>query len=117
MYKMHLPALLLAALAAGCATRPATPVTVMPVADFASCAKPMYPRESLRHEHTGTVTLSFLVGQQGAVEASNIKTSSGHVLLDEAARAAIAQCRFKPGTIDGQPATLWMNMQYVWTLR
>jgi TonB family protein len=76
----------------------------------------MYPAESLKAGHTGTVTLMFLVDQNGKVNDSKVRKSSGSVLLDEAARNAIALCRFKPGSVAGVPASLWVPVQYVWVL-
>lgn len=87
------------------------------VADFKSCAKPVWPAESLKNEKQGTVTLSFLVGVDGKVKDSAIKKSSGFVPLDEAARSGIAKCSFKPATVAGQPVEDWMMMQYTWTLK
>ena len=80
-----------------------------PVLDFKSCDKPVWPKYDLRNEHTGTVTLSFVVDENGAVKDSSIVKSSGHPGLDEAARTGIAKCHFKngPGKVD---------LQYVWTL-
>lgn len=89
---------------------------VKAVADFSSCAKPVWPASSLKAEHTGTVTLSFKVGPNGRVNDSRVKKSSGHVLLDQAAREGIMQCRFKPGMENGKPVSSWMDMQYVWML-
>ncbi|HEX8613993.1 MAG TPA: M56 family metallopeptidase [Telluria sp.] len=90
---------------------------IKPVVDFSSCAKPVWPKASLRAEHTGTVTLGFKVGEDGRVAGSRIKTSSGHALLDEAARTGIMKCRFTPGTAHGKPVAAWMEMQYVWMLK
>jgi bla regulator protein BlaR1 len=90
--------------------------SVKPVADFSSCAKPVWPRSSLAAGHTGTVTLSFRVGTDGRVTASRLRQSSGHVLLDEAARDGIMKCRFSAGTDQGKPVASWMDMQYVWML-
>ncbi|NML60007.1 M56 family metallopeptidase [Massilia sp. RP-1-19] len=87
------------------------------VADFKSCAKPVWPAESLKNENQGTVTLSFLVGVDGKVKDSAIKKSSGFAPLDEAARSGIAKCSFKPATVAGQPVEDWMMMQYMWTLK
>ena len=87
------------------------------VADFKSCAKPVWPAESLKNENQGTVTLSFLVGVDGKVKDSAIKKSSGFAPLDEAARSGIAKCSFKPATVAGQPVEDWMMMQYRWTLK
>ncbi|MDQ1920597.1 M56 family metallopeptidase [Massilia pseudoviolaceinigra] len=90
---------------------------VAPVADFSSCAKPVWPAASFKAGHTGTVTLAFKVGEDGRATSSRIDKSSGDALLDEAARAGIMKCRFKPGTENGKPVAAWMNMKYVWMLK
>lgn len=92
------------------------PVRVAAVADFNTCAKPEWPKASLRNEETGTVTLSFLIGTDGRVADSKIVKSSGFRDLDKAAVVGISKCRFKPGMNDGKPEQAWMQMQYVWTL-
>jgi bla regulator protein BlaR1 len=120
-WKAAIPVLgLAAACIAGCAHTPAGQAPPAPViaavADFTTCAKPHYPMESLRHEQQGTVTLGFKIGEDGKVEDSNVKKSSGFPLLDEAAREAVAKCRFKPASQGGKPIPAWMSMQYVWTL-
>ncbi|MES2759184.1 MAG: M56 family metallopeptidase [Pseudomonadota bacterium] len=120
-WKAAIPVLgLAAACIAGCAQTPApvqAPVVrTQAVADFKTCAKPVWPRQSLRDENTGKVTLMFKISEDGRVEESKVKNSSGHVALDEAAREGISKCRFKPATEDGKPAAAWMQMQYVWTL-
>lgn len=92
------------------------PVRVAAVADFNTCAKPEWPKASLRNEETGTVTLQFLIAEDGRVADSKILKSSGFRDLDRAAMTGISKCRFKPGTTDGKPEKAWMQMQYVWTL-
>lgn len=92
------------------------PVRVAAVADFNTCAKPEWPKSSLRNEETGTVTLQFLIATDGRVADSKIVKSSGFRDLDKAAVAGISKCRFKPGSVDGKPEQAWMQMQYVWTL-
>jgi bla regulator protein BlaR1 len=87
-----------------------------PIADFSTCAKPEYPHADLRAGHQGTTTLAFLVDAEGRVAQSTVARSSGYATMDEAARAAIAACRFKPGTADGRAVAQWANVQYVWTL-
>ena len=91
-------------------------VRVAAVADFNTCAKPEWPKASLRNEETGTVTLSFLIGTDGRVADSKVVKSSGFRDLDRAALTGIGKCRFKPGMVDGKPEQAWMQMQYVWTL-
>jgi len=91
-------------------------VTQKPIVDFKSCAKPIYPKPDLREGHQGKVTLDFKIGPDGMVSDSRIRLSSGFPGLDEAARAAIAQCRFRPALKDGQPVEAWTLVQYVWSL-
>ena len=113
---------LTAACIAGCAQLPAAekvpaPAPIIPaVADFRTCAKPVWPKQSLRDENTGTVTLMFKISEDGRVEESKVKKSSGFVALDEAAREGISKCQFQPATQGGKPRAAWMQMQYVWTL-
>lgn len=87
-----------------------------PMADLSSCSKPAWPRDALRHEQQGKVTLSFLVGADGAVKESRLVESSGFPLLDIAAQEGLAKCRFAPGRLDGKPVEAWAQLQYVWTL-
>ncbi len=81
-----------------------------------TCAKPEWPKEALRNEQTGTVTLAFRIGPDGAVMESVVKKSSGYPLLDEAARTGLLKCQFKPAVVNGRAEAAWLKMQYVWTL-
>lgn len=92
------------------------PAATKAVADFSTCALPVWPKAALREEQQGTVTLAFLIGADGTVRDTKLVRSSGFPLLDMAALDGIAKCRFKPGTMGGKPAEAWMSMQYVWTL-
>ena len=95
---------------------PATGVRTPAVVDFSTCAKPEWPKSSLRNEETGTVTLSFLIATDGHVAESKVVKSSGFRDLDKAAQTGISRCKFKPATVDGKPQEGWQQMQYVWTL-
>lgn len=95
---------------------PKTGVRHAAVVDFSTCAKPEWPKSSLRNEETGTVQLSFLISADGRVTESKVVKSSGFRDLDRAAVAGITKCRFKPATVDGVPQEGWQQMQYVWTL-
>jgi protein TonB len=87
-----------------------------PFLDFSSCSRPVYPEDDARQKNTGTVTMQFLIGTDGKVLESKIQKSSGHRSLDEAARSALAQCRFRPPmTPDGKIVQAWTAIQYVWT--
>jgi TonB family protein len=115
MLRLFAAPLIVAALSPSIATAAENGRTAA-IADFASCAKPEWPKESLRKEQTGKVVLSFLIGADGTVNDARVVNSSGYPLLDEAARDGIRKCRFKPVTVNGVPQEGWQMMQYVWTL-
>lgn len=89
----------------------------VPRADFDSCTKPQYPHADVQAGHQGTVSLGFLVDETGQVKDSKVVDSSGFATLDEAAREAIAKCRFQPALENGKPVQKWAKVQYMWTLR
>lgn len=82
----------------------------------AACPKPTWPAAALRRGDHGTVTLRMLIGEDGKVADSLVAKSSGSALLDDAARAGLARCTFKPATLNGMPTAQWTPLQYVWTL-
>lgn len=110
------------ALLAGCAqTAPVNPFAAMPdnataspVINFRTCRKPDYPPAALAARVEGTVTLAFLVRGDGTARETVVRKSSGDASLDEAARAALARCRFQPGTVNGAPKEQWTELRYVW---
>ena len=83
---------------------------------MAQCEKPAYPSASRSMEEEGTVALRFLVGVDGKIVQSEIEKSSGYKRLDEAARAGLSKCQFKPATVDGKPEQAWTTIRYVWRL-
>jgi TonB family protein len=85
-------------------------------ANFQTCPKPEWPKEALKKEQTGTVTLKFFIDSDGSVVDGIVVKSSGHPLLDDAAINGIKKCRFSPGLYEGKPRPSSMTMQYVWTL-
>lgn len=86
------------------------------VANFETCKRPEYPAESIKQNHTGTVSLGFLIGKNGMVKESKVTQSSGHAALDDAAHTALTKCKFKPATAKGKPIEAWTAVKYVWTL-
>ena len=86
------------------------------VVNAANCEKPEYPSASRRLEEEGTVHLRFLVGADGKVLQSEVEKSSGYKRLDEAARAGLSRCQFRPATVDGKPEQAWASMRYTWRL-
>ena len=92
------------------------PVQTSAVISASSCEKPDYPSASKRLEEEGTVQLKFLVGVDGKVIESAIEKSSGFRRLDEAARAGLSKCQFKPASLDGKPQQSWASLRYTWRL-
>jgi len=93
------------------------PARTSPVIDAAhNCEKPPYPPASVRAEETGIVNLRFVIDTDGRAIESKVIKSSGHHRLDEAARAALGSCRFKPGTLDGKPYQTSVDIQYEFKL-
>lgn len=110
----------LAAPSATPATNPApaarAPVRTAAGVNMAQCDKPEYPSASRRMEEEGTVTVRFLVGADGKIIQSEIEKSSGFKRLDEAARAGLSKCQFKPAMVDGKAEQAWASIKYTWRL-
>lgn len=74
------------------------------VLQYASAPPPAYPREALRAGASGTVVLEVLVGVDGRPLRAEVLSSSGHRMLDLAARRQVlARWAFKPALQAGVP--------------
>jgi protein TonB len=69
---------------------------------YARLVEPVYPPAARRQRQQGTVTLMLYIDERGALEKVEVRRSSGHPLLDNAALAALAACRFAPAYRDNQ---------------
>ncbi|HEY0585147.1 MAG TPA: energy transducer TonB [Pseudoduganella sp.] len=81
----------------------------------ARCTVPEWPREAVRYEIEGITTLQFQLGADGAVRNAEVTRGSGWGILDQAALAGLARCRFKPGLAAARDGTVF-PLQYAWTL-
>lgn len=72
---------------------------------------------SRRYEEQGTVVLRVLVQADGTAGAVEIKSSSGHRLLDESARKTVQTWRFNPATSDGNPIAEWYQVSIPFKLQ
>ena len=95
---------------------PRAPARTVASVNMAQCEKPDYPSASRRMEEEGTVSLRFPVGADGKVIQSEVEKSSGYKRLDEAARAGLSKCQFKPAMVDGKPEQAWASIKYTWRL-
>ncbi len=82
--------------------------------DRSHCAPPAWPAKSQELEESGTVRLELQVGTDGTARKTEIRSSSGHPRLDEAALLSFAQCRFIPATQDGTPVAGSVVVDYTW---
>jgi protein TonB len=88
------------------AEAPVSVVRVEPSLIASSQQPPVYPRASRRTGEAGTVVLRITIAASGAVAATAVVVSSGFERLDAAAQKAVQQWRFTPGTVDGVPTSM-----------
>lgn len=62
---------------------------------------PVYPPLAKQARIQGTVRFNIVIGREGSVE--NIELISGHPLMVEAAREAVAQWKYRPVLLNGLP--------------
>ncbi len=71
--------------------------------------QPEYPRLAMQAGIEGTVWIEALVDSHGNVRDALVAKTSGVPSLDEAARNAAYQNKFKPGILDGRPVACWVT--------
>lgn len=64
---------------------------------------PAYPEAARLRGDQGAVGMELSINAQGRVVSVVVARSSGSPALDQAARRAVAEWRFRPATVDGQP--------------
>ncbi len=69
--------------------------------DYLSNPPPIYPEDARDQGEEGVVTLDVIVSTDGCAETVKVSSSSGFYLLDDSARAAVMQYRFRPATLKG----------------
>ena len=82
----------------------------------ASNKPPRYPSEARRLAQEGTVILQIEVLRDGKVGKITIASSSGYVLLDDAAVQAVRGWRFQPAFSNGQSAACEVRLQVPFVL-
>ncbi|WP_430541422.1 energy transducer TonB [Xanthomonas euvesicatoria] len=83
-------------------TAPSGPVEAGQL-QYLSSPAPSYPAAALRAGQQGTVVLRVLVGTDGRPAEVSVQTSSGHRVLDLAARSQVLRSwRFQPAMQNGQ---------------
>jgi len=74
-----------------------------PITASSANAKPDYPAEAQRRGWQGRVVLRVDVSPAGSPLSVDVRVSSGHELLDQAALRAVRQWHFVPATQGGAP--------------
>lgn len=77
---------------------------------------PVYPRRAIEQRIEGEVTLLALVRADGSVGACEVETSSGHALLDAAAKSALLRWRFKPRWRNGEARPFTARVPFRFTI-
>lgn len=93
--------------------QPAASTQLQPI----SAPPPSYPADAIRRGLTGTVELEILVGVDGKPLEAKVVRSSGHRVLDEAARKVVlSRWRFHPAVRDGREVQALGRVPIVFTL-
>ena len=77
---------------------------------------PGYPISAIRKQLEGEVLLKILVDERGRATSVEVVDSSGHRVLDEAARKAVMKWRFKPAMRGGVAVPAYGTVPVVFSL-
>lgn len=80
------------------------------VARYLHNPPPQYPWQARRMGIEGRVVLHVEILQSGGAGRIEIRQSSGHDMLDQAAIMAVTGWRFAPARISGAPITAWADV-------
>jgi protein TonB len=69
---------------------------------------PAYPTLARQYREQGVVMLNVRVTASGRADTVEIRTSSGSLRLDDAARLAVSNWRFVPARQGDTPVTAWV---------
>ncbi len=68
---------------------------------------PIYPLGAKRRGIEGTVTVRFIVNEQGTVEQPTIVTSQPPEIFDDTVLRCVSGWHFQSGTVEGHPVRVW----------
>ena len=86
-------------------------------ADYLNNPPPEYPIQSRRIGEQGRVILRVFVSEQGLPTQVELRTSSGHPRLDDAAMATVKQWKFVPARRGTTPVGAWVLVPISFSLR
>jgi protein TonB len=99
---------------------PPAPAPMVPPsfnADYLNNPPPAYPAVSRRLREEGKVVLRVFVSEQGLPTEVQMRTPSGHALLDEAAMNTVKQWKFVPARRGDTPVGAWVLVPISFSLR
>ena len=82
--------------------------------------RPNYTADAMRAKVQGVVEMQAIVLPDGSVDPTRIRITrslDASLGLDQQAIVAVKQWRFRPGTREGQPVAVWVNVELTFTLR
>lgn len=77
-------------------------------ADYLDNPAPAYPRLARRNGQQGRVILRVRVNAKGTADDVQVRASSGHEVLDDAARSTVRRWKFVPAKRAGEPVAAWV---------
>jgi TonB family protein len=102
----------------GCGSTPQAPAAVStevpPRAE--NLVQPAYPEEARKAGVEGKTIVEVTIGADGAVLGCSLVTSSGNGHLDAAALGAAQSAKFAPGTKDGKPVEMKVQIPFQFKL-
>ena len=78
--------------------------------------RPVYPEDAREHNIEGKVSVLALVDTTGAVVSADVVGGIGHPALQQAAVAAVWQCRFRPYRIAGKKREVYVVIPFNFTI-
>lgn len=78
---------------------------------------PHYPRFAVTQRIEGHVVFRIIIGPQGLVENTEVLESHPQGVFDASAERAIAQFRYTPARVDGQPVRSYKRQKITFALR
>ena len=79
--------------------------------------RPQYTKDAMDRKVQGSVEMECVVRADGTVDDDVKVTKSLDPDLDQQAVIAVRQWRFRPGTKDGKPVDVQVNIELTFTLR
>lgn len=78
--------------------------------------RPIYPAQAVKMNVEGTVEVMLLVDERGMVASAHVVPRNRIPFLEDAARDAAQQYRFKPYLVKGEATAFWVKVPFLFRL-